>query len=263
MHSLARLRFPTKDLYLMISKAAQSSHSHLLPKDSAILLWAYTRIMYFGVDQKAVGRFLASKVDSPFVDYLRGEDALWLDEASPILGQIQDSVLLQEVGPNQTSFEPEEIDGGSELKRLLKYNREVDENFNNFYFINPQVMSLSAYATLRGGTLSTFHENRWNDTLSKNIRDFDLRTLAVTINGKFGVNINPPTEWLDNKILRRLYHVSKDLTLDKVYLMTSIAHAMCIFRAQHAKQNLKAYRVRSYLNVITPATVRLLENTVL
>ena len=88
MHCLARLRLPTKDLYLRIAKTAQSSSTHLQPKDSAILLWAYTRIMYFGVDQKAVGRFLCSLVDSPFFDYLEGNDSLWLDESSPILSQI-------------------------------------------------------------------------------------------------------------------------------------------------------------------------------
>jgi hypothetical protein len=63
MQSLARLRFPTKDLYVMIARSIHDNHASLDPKDVTILLWAFSRVQYYGVDKK-VGKIIYAKHDS-------------------------------------------------------------------------------------------------------------------------------------------------------------------------------------------------------
>ena len=41
--------------------------------------------------------------------------------------------------------------------------------------------------------------------IMKCYRDFNLKSLAVTLNGKFIVADNVPTEMIDSKVLRKLH----------------------------------------------------------
>jgi hypothetical protein len=77
MHSLARMRLPAKELYVKIGKAMEANYRVLEPKDTAILIWAYTRVQYFGVG-KQVSDLITSKFDSPLIQYYSGDNSLWL-----------------------------------------------------------------------------------------------------------------------------------------------------------------------------------------
>ena len=49
LHALARMRLPAKKLYAKIGRSVGDNYSALEPKDTAILLWAFTRVQYYGV----------------------------------------------------------------------------------------------------------------------------------------------------------------------------------------------------------------------
>jgi hypothetical protein len=68
-----------------------------------------------------------------------------------VLKQIEDSILKQEIGPTTKYNEEYIAEESTELKGLITYNKERDENFVNFYFLNPQVIAVSAFSLVRGG----------------------------------------------------------------------------------------------------------------
>jgi hypothetical protein len=47
----------------MIARSIHDNHASLDPKDVTILLWAFSRVQYYGVDKK-VGKIIYAKHDS-------------------------------------------------------------------------------------------------------------------------------------------------------------------------------------------------------
>ena len=84
---------------------------------------------------------------------------MWLAEDNDMLTQIEDSIILQEVGASDHSFGLS-IDENNELQGLMKYNREMDENYSNFYFLNGQVISIGAFSLPRSGNFSNVHDRK-------------------------------------------------------------------------------------------------------
>lgn len=78
------------------------------------------------------------------------------------------------------------------------------------------MVAIGSFCMPRCGNYSHKHDRSQNEILEKCIRDFSLKSLAITLNGKFTLSDKPFSEALDSKLLRRLHHVCKDLTLDQV-----------------------------------------------
>ena len=92
MHALARMRLPAKEIYIKVGKALETNYRVLEPKDTAILIWAFTRVQYFGVG-KQVRDIITTKFDSPLIQYTGGDNSLWLEEENQLLTQIEESIL--------------------------------------------------------------------------------------------------------------------------------------------------------------------------
>jgi hypothetical protein len=89
----------------------------------------------------------------------------------------------------------------------MKYKPSIDENFNNFYFLNGQVIGIGAFTMPRSGNHARAHDRRQNEVLMNHSRDLSLKNLAVILNGKFAISMNPPSEQLDRKFIKRLHHL--------------------------------------------------------
>ena len=96
----------------------------------------------------------------------------------------------------------------------MQYMPSVDENYSNFYFLNGQVIGIGAFTMPRSGNHARAHDRRQNEVLMKHSRELSLKNLAVTLNGKFAISMNPPSEQLDVKMIKRLHQLCKELTLD-------------------------------------------------
>ena len=95
-YSLARLRLPAKELYVRIGRTVQENFAELEAKDSAILMWAFTRVKYFGVS-KLVKEQVIAKFESVLVQYgakVGADETLYLEEKNAILEEIERNIVI-------------------------------------------------------------------------------------------------------------------------------------------------------------------------
>lgn len=142
----------------------------------------------------------------------------------------------------------------------MDYNKDVDDNFDNFYFMNGQVVSLVICGLSRLGLMAGRNVNKSDQFIKQFINDINFRSLAVIIFGKCGIAKQVPKEGFDKNAILLLHAKRDSLTEYDLPYICTILVSQRILRRVATLSNLSAYRIQGYIDALTPQIAMIARN---